>query len=90
MNNRPVNRGTNRPSTRPTDQSILLRVSSSDANNGSETSRRFLEDFNMEHSASFGAMNLIAASKDSRSKEQVPRGHRHQVYPTLPSCVYLG
>ncbi|MGA2534529.1 MAG: hypothetical protein ABSF53_00835 [Terracidiphilus sp.] len=90
MNNRPVKRSANRPSSKPTDQSLLATISTVDTFSGTDTQRRFLEDFNMEHSGSFTTINLVAASSDPRSREHAMTGRGHQTHQISLSCVYLG
>jgi hypothetical protein len=90
MNNRPGKRSTNHPATKPTDQSLTATESTFTTLSGTEMQRRFLEDFNMEHSASFSTINLIAAKADSRSREHALTGRRHAAHQVSPSCVYLG
>lgn len=89
MNGGSKNQRTNEFPRRPVDQSLLVSFSSADGTNGSEKRRQFLEDFNGEHTATYGVMNLIAAS-DPRLIEKAGAGQFKLPNQNAPSCVYLG
>ena len=74
---------------KPVDQSLLNRGASPDGTNGSEKRRQFLEDFNAEHTETYGVINLIAAS-DSKLIEKAGLGQFRMQNSATPSCVYLG
>jgi len=77
------------PTRRPVDQSLLVHLSSADTTTGSDKRRQFFEDFNGEHTASYGVISLIAAT-DARLIGKAGAAQRNLQNQVSPSCVYLG
>jgi hypothetical protein len=70
------------------DQSLLTYPSSANGLGGTDKRRRFLEDFNGEHTAS-RVIGLIAAA-DLRGLEKSELGQGNASGQVSPSCIYLG